>query len=284
MKKHLLVDCNNLIYRGYHTSQLTDDTGLRISGVFQGMKMLHKLIKRFQPNSVVCAWDENRCQGRMKLYPDYKGHRDKNRKEEDTKAIKRNIKIMQKILEHLPVKQIVVKDMEADDVIGYLSHRIKGNNIVVSNDHDFIQLVSKQTSVFLPLPNKILTHKNVGDFLEIDPDHFLLYKALLGDDSDNIKGIKGVGPVTAKKILNDNLPMNKEWMPIIDRNLQLMNIGYFMTKEQMAEINAQYTYQKYKKVNVNKVRRIFAKHNFQSLLFNFESFRYEFGRLRQKKR
>ena len=238
----------------------------------------------FQPYSVVCAWDESRCPGRIKLYPEYKGHRAKNRKEEDTVAIKKNIKIMQNILEHLPVKQLIVKGMEADDVIGYLSHRIRGNNMVISNDHDFIQLISEKTCMFLPMKNKILTKENIEDFIEIDHDHFLLYKAMVGDDSDNIKGISGVGPVTAKKILNDNLGIKKEWLTIIDRNVQLMNIGYFMTKENVTEINHQYAYQKNKKVNVNKVRDIFVKHNLKSLLFNFESFRYEFGRLRRKKK
>ena len=87
----------------------------------------------------------------MKLYPEYKGHRDKNRKEEDKIAIKKNIKIMQRVLKYLPVKQIIVKDMEADDIIGYLTHRLKGTNTIVSNDHDFIQLVTDKTSVFLPL-------------------------------------------------------------------------------------------------------------------------------------
>ena len=282
--KHLLIDGNNLIYRGYHTSALKTKEGLRVSGAFSSVKMVVKLIQRFKPNSVVIAWDKGRSQPRMDLYPEYKAQRAKNKKPEDAEAIPKNIGIAQAIFKHLPVKQIVIDGVEADDILGYMTHRLKGKKIIVSNDQDFLQLVQKNTYVFLPSNNKLIGTKNVEALLGVPVEKYLLWKAMVGDSSDNIKGVQGVGAKTATKIINDdNGIIKKEWLPIIERNVELMNIGLVLTTEDIVEIKKQYGMEKIKEYNLQKVKGIMAKYEFNSLLNNFYEVSGAFKHLRTKK-
>lgn len=278
--KHLLVDGHNLIYRGYHTSNLTDANGMKISGAFAAIKMVMKLIERFTPQSVVLAWDGGRCKERIKLYPEYKAQRADNRDPKDVEAIKQNIIMARDMFDTLPVKQICIDDTEADDVLGYLSHRLGGKKILVTNDQDFIQLVKKGTFLFLPNKNKILSNSNIEEFLGFPLDKFLIHKAMVGDNSDNIKGVKGVGPKTATKVVLGEKNVKTEWMDTIERNVTLMNIGLFLTKMDIATIHKDYAMEKQKKVSVATVRSKCAKYGFKSLMHNFYQIERTFGKLR----
>jgi len=244
--------------------------------------MLVKLIERWNPDSVVCAWDKGRSKPRLKLLPEYKGHREKNRDPDEQKALLENIHITQKALHHLPVKQIVMEGIEADDIIGYLTTILKGQKIVVSNDRDMLQLVKSGTWVFLPDKNKVISNHNVEEFLGVPVEKYVLFKALVGDASDNIKGVHGVGPKKAKKIINENLTMPMEWEDIIDRNCQLMNIGYVLEDEDLKQIRQQYKTQKNKDVDITQVRYLLAKHDINYILNNFKGFSRAFKSLRKK--
>jgi DNA polymerase-1 len=271
------------LYRGYHTSHLKTKDGLRVSGAYSSVHMVIKLINRFKPNSVVIAWDKGRSQPRMELYPDYKAQRAKNRKPEDAEAIPKNIGIAQSIFKHLPVKQIVLDGVEADDIIGYLTHRLKGKRIIVSNDQDFLQLVQKDVFVFLPNNNQLISAKSVEEFLGVPVDKYLIWKAMVGDSSDNIKGIKGVGPKRATTIVNNNEPFPKEWLETIERNVTLMNIGLVLTTENIVDIKRTYGLEQRKEYNLQKVKGIMAKYEFNSLLNRFYEVSNAFKGLRRKK-
>lgn len=275
---------NNLIYRGYHTSHLKTKDGLRVSGAYSSVHMVMKLIHRFKPDSVVCAWDKGRSQPRTELYPEYKAQRAKNHKPEDAEAIPKNIGIAQAIFKHLPVKQIVLDGVEADDILGYLTHRLKGKKIIVSNDQDFLQLVQKDVFVFLPNNNKLISSKNVEEFLGVPVDKYLIWKSMVGDSSDNIKGIKGVGPKRATSIINNNEPFPKEWLEIIERNVTLMNIGLILTSENIVDIKRTYALEQRKEYNLAKVKGIMAKYEFNSFLNRFYEVSNAFKGLRRKQK
>lgn len=245
--------------------------------------MVIKLIDRFKPNSVIIAWDKGRSQPRMEMYPEYKAQRAKNKKPEDAEAIPKNIGIAQSIFKNLPVKQIIVDGVEADDILGYMVHRLKGKKIIVSNDQDFLQLIQPKVYQFLPNNNKLIGTKNVEKFLEVPVEKYLLWKAMVGDSSDNIKGVKGVGPKTATKIINDdNGIIKKEWLPIIERNVELMNIGLVLTNENIVDIKRQYALEKNKEFNLAKVKGIMAKYEFNSLVNQFYMVKNAFGKIRPK--
>ena len=164
-----------------------------------------------------------------------------------------------------------------------MTHRLKGKKIIISNDQDFLQLVQKDTYVFLPSSNKLIGRKNVEQFLGVPVEKYLLWKAMVGDSSDNIKGVQGVGSKTATKIINDdNGIIKKEWLPIIERNVELMNIGLVLTTENIVDIKKQYGMEKVKELNLAKVKGIMAKYEFNSLLNRFYEVKNAFGRLRKK--
>ena len=105
-----------------------------------------------------------------------------------------------------PITTISIDQIEADDVIAYLSSYFKQKVIVLSTDKDFLQLVSDRVSVYSPSKKKMYTPNSLFDETGIWCENFIIYKALLGDKSDNIDGIKGIGPKTIEK----NFPMLSE--------------------------------------------------------------------------
>jgi DNA polymerase-1 len=302
--KHLLIDANNLMYRAYFASKLTDSKGNRISGAFNSMRMLSNLMKKFKPDSVVVAWDLGKSKRRLQLYPEYKQQRDKNRNEEDKINIAKNKEILIELFKHLPVKQIQVQDIEADDIIGWLAtEKLKGEKIIVSNDTDFIQLVGKKVKLYLPKGKRLvapkgekskpylLGKKSVDKFCGFPVKYYTLWKSLVGDKSDNIVGVHGIGPVKATGIilngLNEKkkkLKISSEQQLILDRNKYLIAIGAILQDEDIDDIKKEYRKSKKQeaKVRFSQVRKIFRKHNFQSLLYQIDEFEMRFRKITRK--
>jgi len=303
MKKHLLIDANNLLYRAYHVSSLKNKKGERVSGAFNSMRMISNLMKKFRPDSVVIAWDLGKSKSRLAIYPEYKGQRDKNRKEEDKISIAKNKEILQKIFSYLPVKQIHVQDIEADDIIWWLNKRLKGKKIIVSNDSDFIQLIDKRTSLFMPQAkpvwtkwNKkikvqskshIITPASVDKFIGFKRKYYVLWKSMVGDDSDNIFGIKGIGPVKATKIILEGrkkkLPISLEEQKILDRNKYLIAIGTVLQDDEIKAIKKAWKESKEKAIEVrfSQVRKILRANDFKTLLNQIDEIELRFNKLRK---
>lgn len=289
--KHLLIDANNLLYRGYHVSKLTDRKGNRVSGVFNCMRMVNTLLRKFKPDTVVIAWDLGKSKSRLAIYPDYKQQRDKNRKEEDKIAIQQNKDMLIKLFSYLPVRQIMVQDIEADDIIGWLANdRLKGKKIIISNDSDFIQLVKKDTLLFLPHKGKLLTKRNIDEFLGFPAKHYTLWKSMVGDHSDNIKGIRGIGPKKATAIIlngvgeKKKLPINDEEQKILDRNKYLIAIGAILQDDDVKQIKKAWKKAKEDStlVRFSQIRKIFRQLDFKTLLYQIDDFEIRFLKITRK--
>lgn len=286
--KTLIIDGNNLLFRAYHVSALTDKKGRRVSGIFGTMKMFPILLEKFAADNVVVCWDQGRSKVRLRLYPEYKKKRDENRKPEELEQIEYQRRVCREIFDLLPVRQISVEGVEADDVIGYLCEKIRGEKIVVSNDQDFFQLVKEGTKLFLPNRGTIVTHENVDRVLGFPVKHYILWKSMVGDTSDNIKGIHGIGAKKATAIIlngvtgGKKLPINPEEMKILERNKELIAIGALLQPDEIKQIREIFKQQKNKDVNFFKVKAIFSSHNFDSLFFRFQEWRYHFDKLIRK--
>lgn len=284
--KWLLVDGNNLLCRAHFASKLTDKKGRPVSGTFGVMKMTRNIIKKFKPEKVVMAWDIGKSKERIELYPDYKANRI-NRDPEMREHIQRQLKDCQRMFSSLPVRQIAVENVEADDIIGVLCEKLKGKKIVLSNDQDFIQLVRKDVSLWMPKQEKLLTEKSVEKFLGFPVKHYVLWKSMVGDSSDNIKGIKGVGPKRATEIIlkapkmKKKLPITSEEQAILDRNKYLISIGALLTDKQMATIKKQFSQEKVKQVNMKQVQMSFMKMGFKSLFHNYADWSRGFNQLKK---
>jgi len=159
------------------------------------------------PTEVYIVFDGiGSSQNRKNLIPEYKSNRHLTRvnsvvfddyEEESDAKIDQIIRIIH-YLKTLPVKVISVDKVEADDVIAFLSKEVpkdpKDKVFIVSSDRDFIQLINKNTILYRPIEKEYYTEQTVVDKFQIKAENFLTYKILMGDNSDKILGVKGLGP------------------------------------------------------------------------------------------
>ena len=149
-----------------------------------------------------------RSNAKRNLYPDYKANRNKSRmtnysifnsKEEESESINDQMARLIQYLQCLPVSIICVDGIEADDVIGYLATKLENYNAtkevtIMSADRDFLQLVSDKVKVYSPVKKKIYKPQDILEEFGISNYNFINYKILIGDNSDNLPGVIGLGP------------------------------------------------------------------------------------------
>jgi len=287
--KYLMVDGNNLLYRAHFATTLNDKKGRPVSGTMGVMRMTRKLISRFRPQRTIIAWDEGKSQERLQLYPEYKANR--AARDPVMKAnIVRQMKDCQRMFYNLPVRQVLVNGIEADDIIGILCEKLKGRKVILSNDQDFVQLVSKSVSLYLPKQEKLLNHRTVDDFIGFPVKHYVLWKSMVGDSSDNIKGIMGIGPKKATGIIRNGLtgkkklPINPDEMAILDRNKYLITIGAVLQPKQIKKIKTVFKKEQTKWVALEPVRRDMVKLGLKQLSRNFDDWSRAFLQLKKNER
>jgi len=221
--KVLLIDGNNLGWRSYGQAPLTYD-GKRVEMIFIGLNMLRKYIADFEPDDCCIVWDGGHDSRRKTLFPQYK----KKKKRELTEVEKRErdaffwqLKEFQKVLNSFEIPQIRCKGREADDVIHNIIVSEKSDSvefILVSTDKDFYQLFHpcyrKNVIIYSPGKKKEISTKDVEKEFGIPIDYYTEYKAMVGDPSDNLPGIKRLGSVAAKWLVNN----------IISREIRHQNI------------------------------------------------------------
>lgn len=263
----ILVDGNNLVWRCHYTHRDLEDSRGNLTGVFFGiLSSLHKLATDFEDaDGIVMVWDGKRSQKRLELYPEYKGQRggkpgDKKDPDRDweMKQVYSQISELREVtLPALGVPQIYEPYTEADDVIWSATKVLRGPVMIVSNDHDFFQLVSTKVKVYNPSMKIHKALKVVGTVVSkdnfptatkrISPESFLDAKIIGGDASDNIKGIKGVAEGTISAVFKlyptlDDIWENRvkvaaasrRWASIVNgasakiliRNYQLMALAH----------------------------------------------------------
>jgi 5'-3' exonuclease len=185
--------------------------GYQMGGCIGFLKTLRRLTNEICPKAVYIAWEGGGSQKRRALYSEYKMNRKPeklNRFYEDDipdsdENKQHQIVALLSMLKNVPVCQLYASDCEGDDVIAYLSRgRFKNNSkIIVSSDKDMYQLLDEHTKIYNLHKKNYVTVPDVISEFRIQPKNFALAKALCGDATDNISGIKGMGFKTATKIL-----------------------------------------------------------------------------------
>jgi len=181
-------------------------SGSHVGGLVGFLRSLGYVTRIFDPTRVVVVWDGKGGSGNRKnIDPNYKAQRATSRithwglydtKEEETEALIGQLFRTQDYLECLPVQQMVLEKLEADDIMAYLAKRasLAGKKVtIVSSDKDFLQLVDNNIEVYAPVKKKTFTKDNIFEELKVLPVNYNLVKALLGDNSDNLQGVKGLG-------------------------------------------------------------------------------------------
>jgi 5'-3' exonuclease len=184
----LLVDVSNLLWRFF--SVTPDLPQLTVAQVA-------KYAEQFGVDYIFLAVDHG-VPAYRKLFCDYKGQRNKKEDKDKRHAFFDFAKIALEELQQIYVS-IDVRGFEADDVIGYLSRNLMGEKIIISADSDFLQLLSDTVSVYNG--HQFYTPDVFFEKLGFDSTRFVMYRAMAGDRSDNVKGVRGVGVTTAKKIV-----------------------------------------------------------------------------------
>ena len=181
-------------------------TGHHIGGLVGFLRSLGYVTRIFDPTRVIVVWDgKGGSANRKNIDPNYKANRATSRithwglydtKAEETEALIGQLFRTKDYLECLPLQQIMMEKLEADDIIAYLAQQADKNNkkiTIISSDKDFLQMVNKNIEVYAPVKKKTFTADNIEDELKVIPENYNIVKALLGDNSDGLKGVKGLG-------------------------------------------------------------------------------------------
>jgi len=277
----LIIDGLNAFLRAFTMINHINPDGHHIGALTGFLKSIGYAIKMLNPTKVVIVFDGvGGSNARRNLFPDYKANRNANRmtnysifqsKEEESESINNQMQRLIQYLQCLPVSVISIEGLEADDIIGYLTYKFekfeetKEINIM-SADQDFLQLVTAKTSVYSPTKKKIYKPKDVFEQFGVSATNYINYKILLGDKSDNVPGVTGLGPVKLVKLfpelLNETLVSlediidkaatkideNKLYLSVVERrhqlyiNKQLMNLeGDFLSLDNRLLVKQAFT-------------------------------------------
>ena len=200
--KILIIDAMNLFTRHYIAHPAMSANGDQIGGIVGFLYELCKHIEEVKPIKTLIIWESGGSQKRRNILKEYKQGRRPgklNRYYDDIPDTIANrnfqISLLIEVLDNTNCNQIYIQDCEADDVIAYLSNYYfkDDKKVIVSSDKDFYQLLSNNTVIYSPTWKRYVNKHTVLDKFEIHPNNFCLAKAIVGDNSDNIKGVKGVG-------------------------------------------------------------------------------------------
>lgn len=208
----LLVDGLNLFFRNFTINPSQNEHGVPVGGIKGFLLGLGAAIKQIRPTRVIICFDgRGGSARRRKLYPDYKAKRrpvfsahGKSFTAEDTKILmSQQLSRLTDYLSALPVTVMATENIEADDAIAYISKQIypDSTKYIMSTDKDFLQLVDEKCCVWSPTKKVFYFDKEVKDMFGIMPQNLAILRAILGDKSDNIVGLKGAGIKTLKKAI-----------------------------------------------------------------------------------
>lgn len=273
-ERMLLVDGNNLLLRAYFKFKGKGFTNGKVQtgGIYGFFKILHANIVRFRINKVVICFDHRKSKHRLDIYPEYKAHRQKI-SEDWTNIFSVQFPIIRRILRNLGITYIwdnnCINEAESDDYLALLYQRncVSNDIFLLSSDEDFVQLLNyPNIKIINPSKDALITTKNCKEVYGYEYNQAVDMKVLIGDTSDNITGVKGVGPKTALKILEKQTA--KQYLDKVDpalykRNLLLIDLFYYLTKHPITELPIHGKKHKKDMVTLNV---LFEKYHFKSFM------------------
>jgi len=203
----VLIDGSAVFHRGYHAiPHLSNKEGEPTNAVYGFLTILIKVLETLRPDYVIVAWDKSSKTFRSEMYPEYKATRAKM--DDDLRV---QIAPTKELVDALGVPLVEVENYEADDIIGTLARKAEKRGdlgvVIATGDRDQLQLVDSATVVDMFNPRGLEpTRYDLAKMKEkygLTPAQFIDYKALVGDTSDNIPGVKGIGDKGAQKLLAD---------------------------------------------------------------------------------
>lgn len=243
----LLIDASNAAHRVFNAVEPLFTSYGRVTTITFGLlRLVRHVLSQFNPDNYVIVWDGGRSKRRMELYPEYKAQRDKDRQETPESKERffdyiNQVRSVRELLDLIGAPQVFIKGAEADDIIAQLAGYGSNDCTIVSTDKDFWQLVTDGCSCYDPVKNKTVDAANFAQVTGFTgPEAYFQFKCMVGDSSDGIGGIPGVGEKTAKQvleqyghvtnILEDETDLPRRIRLVIDnldifvRNLEMMTL------------------------------------------------------------
>jgi len=207
MAKWLLIDGFNLVYRCFHAiPELTRSDGFPTNALHGWIKSLWKMSEQERPDATLVFFDLGGAQDRLALHPEYKAQR-----EEMPEALVKQLPYVKLLTKAMGYVGVEVDGVESDDLLASEANALAkaGDTVlIVSSDKDFAQIVNERVKILQPPPTanpklgwRLLDEAGVKEKFGVPPSCIADYLALVGDTSDNIHGLQGVGPKTAAKWL-----------------------------------------------------------------------------------
>ena len=214
-KRVLIVDALNMYLRAYIVDPSLSRHGQPIGGLKGSLKILQKLVRTTKPDNIIIAWDgPDGSRKRKTMDKNYKAGRKPIRLNRafhnltDDEEMQNKIWQQSRLIEYLnemPIMQTMLPEIEADDVISYvcsMEHYKGWQKIIVSNDRDFMQVCDEETVLWRPTKDEFLNINRIVEQTGVHPTNMALARAIIGDTSDNLPGVKGAGFATVAKRLS----------------------------------------------------------------------------------
>ncbi len=281
MKKFILIDGSSYIFRAFFAIQgLRTSSGLPTNAVYGFINMLMKVLYSRKPDLIAIVFDTPAPSFREEIYPEYK----KNREHPPEELIIQ-IPYIHRVLDGFKIKKLLKDGIEADDIIATVSTIAAEKNFfveIISGDKDLMQLVSENIVLYDPMKDILYDEKNVFNKFEVLPSQIVDFLALMGDSSDNIPGVSGIGKKTAalllKKFRNlDNIYNSIDEIKEIKRKEALLREkknAYLSRKlvklKKDVQINFEFSEFEVSSPDIEKLGELFKKLEFHNLIKKFE--------------
>ena len=284
----LILDGLNTFIRVFSAVPALNDDGDHIGGVTGFLRSIAANIRLLKPTRVIVCFDgKGGSKRRKKIYPDYKANRAVSTKfnryqefatkKDESESMKKQFGRLIEYLNCLPITMLAVDNIEADDTIAYIANEVYTEPDqkvqIVSTDRDFLQLVNNRISVWSPIKKKMYTPSVMQEEFGFSSKNYLLYRSFIGDKSDNIPGLKGVGPkslikyfpvfsedreLTVEEIVQYANDVDKKYKvhSLVSENKELLELNYKLMQLKEVDINGNA-----KMLTMNKVQGDIDKMN-----------------------
>ena len=284
MKRMILVDGNSLMYRAYYgmgdpTKMKPNSKGIYTNAVNAFIRMIHTLLKKGDYDNVLIAFDAGKHTFRHDIQPDYKAGRAHMPDE-----MRMQIAYLKDFLTRSNIAQFEIAEYEADDIVGTMSKLAENNGYhvdIYSSDRDLLQLISENTTVHMTIKGmselEDYTPAHFEEVYGIKPSQFIDLKALMGDKSDNISGVPGIGPKKGEKLLQtygtiegilDHIEEIKgaDKQKFIDNEALVRQCKVMVTILRDAPIGLDLAYTEKKEPNLDKLKELYEYLELNGLL------------------
>ncbi|WP_233956915.1 DNA polymerase I [Pectobacterium versatile] len=284
----ILVDGSSYLYRAYHAfPPLTNSAGEATGAMYGVLNMLRSLLLQYHPSHVAVVFDAKGKTFRDELFENYKAHRPPMPDD-----LREQIEPLHKMVKAMGLPLLAVSGVEADDVIGTLAVQAEkvGKSVLISTgDKDMAQLVTPSVTLINTMNNSILGPQEVCDKYGIPPELIIDFLALMGDASDNIPGVPGVGEKTAQALLQglgglDSLYANldkiaglsfrgaKTMAPKLEQHKEVAYLSYQLaTIKTDVELELSCDQLTVNELDVDELHRLFSRYEFKRRLLDIES-------------